>query len=602
MDRKANIIIASPDGDQLAELVGGANEIAEALKPDYDVSPRVATSIDDIVKKRSSETILLIIAASLPQNRSSSDEDDQPALDFVRSVAMGPGALPCILVSERLEHYRLAQGIKYCELLVVDSTTDYVDYCLQLARKLGVVRDATFAPRSFASPPLSPADPMPLLAGGRSSISPMAAFMPTVPMQEPAITKYAIIEVDLPANLNEATVRLEIHDGKEIRKSYSEPLRLKKSDVAQLVKECKGLKRKLATRQANSGRYYQRWQSEYQQLGERLGRLLWNTQSFTAFYSQGIGAADSNVRVRFNLEQPWFDGLWEAIPVRSGQRFLMLDNTIARRALQRDRLEVFSTTGGRIAACEGALRILVIKSNVDNVSPESPDDPLWRRYWERHGGSLAKLDHLEKEVDALHSMSDANVLVDVLPAADHFGGDPWSLAKETRTALETAPQGYDIVHFAGHALFVDDEKDGGRGYLVFSGYPRPQAISIATVATWMANAGVQLAYLSCCRSSAALAALEFARNNIPMAIGFHWDIEDEKAPAFAREFYQELLKSHLKVCPAISKARLNLFNGSQGSDPIWASPVLIAQPMDWIQVEAVLKLTALRPIVDRVAA
>jgi hypothetical protein len=63
--------------------------------------------------------------------------------------------------------------------------------------------------------------------------------------------KHAIIEVDLPANLNMATVRLEIHDGKEIRKSCSEPRRLKKSDVAQLVKECKGLKRKLATWQAN---------------------------------------------------------------------------------------------------------------------------------------------------------------------------------------------------------------------------------------------------------------------------------------------------------------------------------------------------------------
>jgi hypothetical protein len=262
--------------------------------------------------------------------------------------------------------------------------------------------------------------------------------------------------------------------------------------------------------------------------------------------------------VRFNLEQPWFDGLWEAIPVRAGQRFLMLENTIARRALQRDRLEVFSTTGGRIAAREGALRILVIKSNVDNVSPESPDDPLWRRYWDRHGGTPAKLSHLDKEVDALRAMSDDSVLIDILPTEDHFGGEPWSLANQTRTALETASQGYDIVHFAGHALFVDEEKDGGCGYLVFSGHPRPKAVSIATVATWLAKAGVQFVYLSCCRSSAALAALEFARNNMPMAIGFHWDIEDEKAPAFAREFYQELLNSHLKVCPAISRARLSL--------------------------------------------
>jgi hypothetical protein len=39
------------------------------------------------------------------------------------------------------------------------------------------------------------------------------------------------------------------------------------------------------------------------------------------------------------------------------------------------------------------------------------------------------------------------------------------LVEETRTALETASQGYDIVHFAGHAIFADDGKGGGRAYL-----------------------------------------------------------------------------------------------------------------------------------------
>jgi hypothetical protein len=575
MGRKANIIVASSDGDQLAELFNGANEVKKALNVDGGVTLDVATSIDDIRNKRTPDTLLLIIASSVPQSRSSCDEDEQPALDFVRSIAHEQQPLPCILVSERLEHYLLTQQLKYCELLAVDNTTDYVDYCLRLARNLGVVREAATLP---------------------------------APVHGPIGTKYALIELDLPTDLNRATVRLETHDGNEIRKSYPEALRLRKSKVEQLVKECKGLKRKL------SERYYERWQSEYQQLGERFGRLLWSTQSFTACYNRCIGAAeDSNVRVRFNLEQPWFDGLWEAIQVRGSPRFLMLDNTIARRALQRDRLEVFSPTGGKIGAREGALRILVIKSNVDdNAIPESPDDPLWRRYWSKHGGSLLKLDHLNDEVDALCATADptsargaasrASVIVKVLPATDHVGGGSWSLAEETRSVLEAASQGYDIVHFAGHAIFADDGKGGGRGYLVFSGHPRPKAVSIATVATWLAKAGVQLAYLSCCRSSAALAALEFARNNIPMAIGFHWDLEDKRAPAFAREFYTELLSSNLKVCPAISKARRNLFDGSQGADPIWASPVLIAQPMDWIQVEAVLKPKALRTIPEREAA
>jgi hypothetical protein len=306
--------------------------------------------------------------------------------------------------------------------------------------------------------------------------------------------------------------------------------------------------------------------------------------------------------VRFTLEKPWFDGLWEAMQVRGGKDFLMLDNTIARRMPQKGRFETSSAAVGQIAAQQGALRILVIKSNVDNAVPGSSDDPLWKKYWSKHGGVLRKLDHLDDEVEAMEcaiskaargrpGTPQARVTVNVLPVANDAGGAPWSLAEDTRTTLETAAQGYDIVHFAGHAFFADDGNGGGRGWLVFSGHPRPKAVSIATVATWLAKAGVQLAYLSCCRSSAALAALEFARNNIPMVIGFQWDVEDKRAPAFAREFYTELLNSDLKVCPAISKARRNLFDGSHGSDPIWASPVLIAQPTEWMQVESVLSLT-----------
>lgn len=589
MGKRANIIVASSDGDQLVELINGANEISEALKAEYDVSPRVATSIDDISAKRTQDTLLLIIAASLPQSRSSCDQDDPPAIDFVRTVATGPDALACILVSERLEHYRVAQSIRCCELLVVDNTTNYVDYCLQLARKLDVIRD----------PPKSGP------AVSRTSVAGASTVL-----QQTATTKYAVVEIDLPTDLNMSKVRLEIHDGNEPREPFSEPLLLKKSEVAQLVKDSKGLKKKFTSWQASPERYYDQWQVEYQRLGERLGRLLWSTQSFTAFYNHGMGAADNNIRIRFNLEQPWFDGLWEALRVRSGQRVLMLDNIVARRALPKDPGEYARRDHDKIAARDGELRILVIQSDAGIIPPENRSDPQWLSHWQRHGGTLAPLKHLKKEVEALRSIAGlaeastsrrtTKIVVDVLPT-EQREGEPWSLAAMAQAALENSAQGYDIVHFAGHALFMEDGKKREKGYLVFSGHPRPQAVSISVVAGWLAKAGVQLAYLSCCRSNAALAALELARNNIPMAIGFHWDVEDEKAPAFASEFYRELLNLDLKVCPAISKARRNLFDGSQGSDPIWASPVLIAQPWNWVQVEAVLKPPTSRAAPERAA-
>jgi len=583
MTMPANIIVGTNDGDLLEELRYGAEEIARKLMPRRPVAIVPATSIDEVQRERTADTLLLIVAAALPQGPSG-DAAEQPALDFVRSLEPEQDRPPCILVTSQMDHVFMAQRIKGCEALFVNRSTDYVRYCVDLARKLGVIADA-----SSAEPPPRPADSASVAVSQETIIS--AVALP----ESTAGSKFALIEVDLPTNLNMAMVRLEIHaNGRVDQRSEASALQLKKSEVLQLMTECKSLKKKLANWYAHPERLYDRWQHEYKRLADRLGKLLWRTESFSALYDQGFGTANGNVRVRFNLERPWFDGLWEALPKRGSEtRCLMLDNTITRRARQTT-LGLFPTGPGRSGAQGGALRILAIASNVENGAiPESKLGPRWK------GGPLRKLGHLDDEIRELRALSgrriptadavQAEVVVDVLPAAAPVPGSRWSLMDDTKDKLTTASQGYDIVHFAGHAIFAEGPKGDGRGYLVFSGHPRPQAVPIQAVATWLADAGVQLVYLSCCRSSAALVALEFARNNIPMAIGFHWDVDDSKAPVFAKEFYQELLKSRLKVCPAISRARLNLFNGSSGGDPIWASPVLIAQPMDWIQVEGVLK-------------
>jgi CHAT domain-containing protein len=103
------------------------------------------------------------------------------------------------------------------------------------------------------------------------------------------------------------------------------------------------------------------------------------------------------------------------------------------------------------------------------------------------------------------------------------------------------------------------------------------------------NTSVELVYLSCCRSSAAQAATELARNSIRTTIGFRWDLDDVKAVAFAELFYQALLGNRLNVCSAIREARDKLHNKYDAGDPIWASPVLLAQPQDWRHVEGVLR-------------
>ena len=68
-----------------------------------------------------------------------------------------------------------------------------------------------------------------------------------------------------------------------------------------------------------------------------------------------------------------------------------------------------------------------------------------------------------------------------------------------------------------------------------------------------------------------------------MTIGFHWDLDDSKAVDFAKNFYTELLETDLQVCTAMCRTRRKLYEKHEAGDPIWASPVLVAQPMDWIR-------------------
>ena len=616
-----NIIVASSDADQLQELLDGGREIAAGLSPRGRV--QMAMSVEEVTQRRRpecSETELLIVAASLPQHRSSSDNSHEPGFNLIKSVADEPRPPACILVSDRVEHYRAVQSIKRCEWLAVDGSTDYISQSLQLARRLGVISEDPAPRKSMAAVRIG-INAQPILIasnpGGTSATATTGEQRPLEFVAQPPGNTYALLEVDLPSDVKLATVRLEIHEPGRVARREAQPLRLQGTKLVQLMKECKELKDKLSDG-IRWKRYYDQWHTDYRRLGERLSRLLWDSPPFERYYHYGNGAAKENVRVRFNLQQPWFDGFWEAISFDFGERRLvMLENTVTRRALGDDQVGVFSSEAGQIDAEDGTLNVLVIKSNVSEGStPEGPDDLLWNKYWNSYNGTLSELVHLEDEVKVLRDLKrlakrtateggkQFQVNVDVLPRAQPATDRDWSLADDVERWLKKGTRRYDIVHFAGHALFADSPKQDGRGYLVFSGSPYARAVPISTVATWLAKAGVQFVYLSCCRSSAASAALEFARNNIPMALGFHWDLNDSKAPVFAERFYQELLEADLKVCRAFSKARLELYNKYLAGDPIWASPVLIAQPMNWIQVEGVLKLAApegkARPAAPRV--
>lgn len=587
-----NIVVASGDAAQLEILENGASLVAAQMQPRVPVTIRSVASLQDIRKRIDRETTLLIITSSW----TGAPGEDQ-GLDLIRSLASRPSPPACILVG-RLELLLSVQLIARCELLAVDGSTAYVAQCVVLARRLDVIRD----------------DRRQVPAEGSTARSTNVSTTERTSSDRTRRPKFAVLEVDLRRDINFGLVRLNIHNAGGVERSEPQPLRLDECELAQFIKDSKALKKNLTKWHLSSSRKgdYTRWHAQYRELGERVSRMLWGSRSFSRYYDFAQEATRDNdvaprghVRLRFNLERPWFDGLWEAISDEQDGRHLILDNTVTRRFLQPNQFGVFNSQNGQIETDDGILNVLVLQSEVPSGStPDGPSDPLWKKYWRSYNGVLPALPHLEQEVNEIRALEKpqqsterkppVRVRVTVLPGKAPVAGKAWSLADELEEHLGNGKSRYDIVHFAGHALFADGIDGDERGYLVFSGFPNPRAVPIASVAPWLKEAKVQLIYLSCCRSSAASAALEFSRNDIPMTIGFHWDLDDSKAPVFARQFYHELLQNDLKVCRATSRARKKLFENHDRGDPIWASPVLIAQPMDWLEVEGVLKLSARR--------
>jgi CHAT domain-containing protein len=91
-----------------------------------------------------------------------------------------------------------------------------------------------------------------------------------------------------------------------------------------------------------------------------------------------------------------------------------------------------------------------------------------------------------------------------------------------------------------------------------------------------------LVYLSACRGISRGSVQQLVMNGIPYALGFRWNVEDDRAPHFAKAFYSELHETR-SVCLAFRKAcRASWERLADDEDsPIWLSPILLAQSTDW---------------------
>jgi CheY-like chemotaxis protein len=134
---------------------------------------------------------------------------------------------------------------------------------------------------------------------------------------------------------------------------------------------------------------------------------------------------------------------------------------------------------------------------------------------------------------------------------------------------------YDIVHFYGHSA------GGADGTCLFapSGECRAEPISIRQVARWMADKREKtrapaFVFLSSCQSATMRTAREMMKAGVSSVLGFRWEVEEDGAIEFVREFYRSCILLQQPLLESYRSACAEVMSGRRGQ-PVWASAVLM---------------------------
>jgi hypothetical protein len=593
------VIVASGNRDlrQFWKHVG--ESLRDALALTGVEACRDADHLMQVQRQTDQSRDLIIVDRSLP----GSDDPDAESgplgagFDVVDRLQRGSPAPACILVGDADNRVAMAAiNWPLCVLLGngAPQQSDMVGDLTELATRLAEKRDRI---------------------DGRAP-----------PRTSPSATsdrRWALVDINL-GGARGSYFSLRIGEGRRLTFDTMEfPFELDMTDLSKVVADSRALRKKISDHLHDAStwsNYLPTWRGEYEALGRSVYALI-NRDKFQYCWGRAWGAAEQDTRLRFILGEDAYDGLWESM-FDPGEKWLMLKGTIARRTQVMADAHISPLDGGR-----GTVRMLAIASNVPDQSVAvGPDNAGWRKFWINYNTpwkdkffrenrreprlnellpplneldqEMAQLKDLERETNRRHGDGELGKRLDIAVFKGEGKANGKSLAARVRDALTQGSRPnngvsrFDVVHFAGHAIFSDGDGPRNRGYLVFGDEPETHMVPVSEFAGWLRDAGVQLVYLSCCRSSASRAAFEIAEAGIPLAIGFTWDLDSKLAVKVADEFYGALINNDLKVCKAFQNARRVLSVKHGEDDPIWASPVLVAQPTDWLSVERCLTAVA----------
>jgi hypothetical protein len=245
--------------------------------------------------------------------------------------------------------------------------------------------------------------------------------------------------------------------------------------------------------------------------------------------------------------------------------FVLLYAPIVRRVP--DTIQLTVRRQGRI---ERGATLLFVRSQIG----EHPQGALERVTYDRK--VFDKLGNIDLELQYLRALGEAGHFdFKLVNLSDAPPGKAAAYLLDRINEVQPA-----ILHYAGHA-WSDGQKSAT---LILPGQMPEEALGLKLdrMAAYQGLSATKLVYLSACRGISKGSVQQLVMNGIPYALGFRWNVEDDRAPDFANAFYDGLCATQ-SVCLAFRRAcrasweRLN----SDEESPIWISPILLAQSADW---------------------
>ena len=308
------------------------------------------------------------------------------------------------------------------------------------------------------------------------------------------------------------------------------------------------------------------WLEKFRHLGEQIihGILDWNVK-FRSQLKVGVDLADglANTRVTFYVGRGRYQIALEAILApefpnaegfKHGEDPWMVKAPVLRTmALKRPvEQEIFSE--------DAPLNCLLICADASG--------PVQGLTNEGRPITLRPLKHIEGECNILETILRQRAKQVPIGKVHRLGkgGDKLDIDTLSATLKERV---WDVVHFAGHSYYKNNEKGPGCGYLVLGERGSAQAVEFGDVAAQFRKG--KLLYLSSCKSASASFAIDAANAGLPSVVGFRTEVDDEPAKRYAQNFYSRLF-NRSSIEKSFFEARKELYSRR---DNTWASAMLV---------------------------